>query len=156
MNIRRALITDTEQICRLHKASIRSLCCRHYTPDQIEAWAGPKQPEHYEWLIHDLIVFVVEEGGDIIGFGALDAGATEIRALYVAPDFVGHGVGSMVLEALESEARRLDRPRLGVSATLNSVAFYGARGYSSLGAGENVLPQGISLPCVRMEKTLAT
>ena len=139
----------------MHKASIRNLCWRHYTPDQIEAWAGPKQPEHYERLIGDLIVFVVEEDGDVVGFGALDDAAADIRALYVAPGLVGHGVGSMVLDALESEARRLAMPRLTVSATLNSVAFYGARGYSSVGAAQNVLPQGISLPCVRMEKTLA-
>ena len=139
----------------MHKASISSLCRSHYTPAQIEAWAGPKRAEHYEPLIRDLIVFVMEEGDDIVAFAALDNTTADIRALYVAPEFVGHGVGSMVLDALESEACRLAMPRLTGCATLNSVAFYGARGYSSVGAAQNVLPQGISLPCVRMEKTLA-
>jgi GNAT superfamily N-acetyltransferase len=154
MNLRRAMITDTEKLCRMHKASIRDLCRSYYTSDQIEAWAGPKRPEHYERLIRDLIVFVAEEGADVVAFGALEGTAADIRALYVAPEFVGRGIGSMVLEALESEARCLALPRLTVSATLNSVAFYGARGYSSVGAAENELPQGIRLPCVRMEKTL--
>jgi putative acetyltransferase len=154
MNIRRAAVTDTERICRMHKASIRNLCRSHYTPDQIEAWAGPKRPELYERLIRDLIVFVVEEGDDIVAFGALDVTAADIRALYVAPEFIGRGIGSRVLEALESEARHLAIPRLSVSATLNSVGFYSARGYSSIGAADNVLPQGISLPCVNLEKTL--
>ena len=155
MNLRRAMITDTEKMCRMHKASIRNLCRSHYTSDQIEAWAGPKRPEQYERLIRDLIVLVVEDGADVVAFGALEGAAADIRALYVAHEFVGRGIGSMVLEALESEARRLALPRLTVSATLNSVAFYGTRGYSSVGAAENVLPQGVSLPCVRMEKTLA-
>ncbi len=153
MNLRRGMITDTEKVCRMHKASIINLCRSHYTSDQIETWAGPKRPEHYERLIRELIVFVVEEGADVVAFGALDAAAADIRALYVAPEFVGCGIGSMVLEALESEAGRLAISKLSVSATLNSVAFYGARGYASLGAAENVLPQGTSLPCVRMEKT---
>jgi len=138
----------------MHQASIRDLCRSHYTSDQIEAWAGPKRPEQYELLIRDLIVFVVEEGADIAAFGALDGTAADIRALYVAPEFIGRGIGSLVLEALESEARRLAISRLSVSATLNSVGFYSAQGYSSIGAADNVLPQGITLPCVRMEKRL--
>ena len=154
MNIRRGMITDTGRVCRMHKASIRNLCRSHYTADQIEAWAGPKRPEQYEGLIRDLIVLVVEEGADVVAFGALDGTAADIRALYVAPEFVGRGIGSMVLEALEFEARRSAIPRLSVSATLNSVGFYRARGYASQGASENVLPQGTTLPCVRMEKTL--
>lgn len=154
MNLRRAMISDTEKICRMHKASIIGLRRSHYTPEQIEAWAAPKRPEHYERLIRDLIVFVVEEGNDIKGFGALDSSAADIRALYVAPEVVGRGIGKRILDALESEARRLAIPRLTVSATLNSVGFYGAQGYLSAGAAENVLPQGISLPCVRMEKEL--
>jgi GNAT superfamily N-acetyltransferase len=155
MKIRRAAVTDTERVCRMHKASIRYLCQSHYAFDQIEAWAGPKRPEQYERLIRDLIVFVVEEGADVVAFGALDGAAADIKALYVAPEFVGRGIGSRVLEALESEARHLRIPRLSVSATLNSVGFYSARGYMSVGAAENVLPQGTTLPCVSMEKTLA-
>jgi putative acetyltransferase len=154
MNIRRGMITDTERVCCMHQASIRDLCRSHYTADQIEAWAGPKRPEHYEPLMRDLIVFVGEEGSDIVAFGVLDPAAADIRALYVAPAFAGHGIGARILDALESEARCLAIPRLSVSATLNSIGFYTARGYSSLGAAENVLPQGISLPCVIMEKAL--
>jgi GNAT superfamily N-acetyltransferase len=138
----------------MHQASIRNLCRDHYTSDQIEAWAGSKRPEQYEPLIRDLIVFIVEEGDEVVAFGALDRTAADIRALYVAPEFVGRGVGSLVLETLESEARRLAIPRLSVSATLNSVGFYSDRGYVSLGAADNVLPQGIRLPCVNMEKRL--
>ena len=138
----------------MHKASISNACRSHYTPEQIEAWAGPKRPEHYEPLIRDLIVFVMEAGDDIVGFAALDSATADIRALYVAPEVVGRGVGTRLLDALESEARRSAFPGLSVNATLNSVGFYGVRGYSSMGAAENVLPQGVSLPCVRMEKTL--
>ncbi len=139
----------------MHKASISSLCRSHYAPEQIDAWAGPKRPEHYEPLIRELIVFVMEEGEDIVGFAALDSRAADIRALYVSPGVVGRGVGTRLLVALESEAQRLAIPRLSVSATLNSVGFYEERGYSSTGAAENVLPQGVSLPCVRMEKARA-
>ena len=78
----------------MHKASISCLCRSHYAPEQIEAWAGPKRPEHYERLIRDVIVFVMEESDDIAGFGALDSAAADIRALYVAPEAVGRGVGA--------------------------------------------------------------
>jgi putative acetyltransferase len=86
VNLRRAMNTDTQKICQMHKASIISLCRSHYTPEQVEAWAGPKRPEHYERLIRVLNVFVMEEADGIMGFGALDASAADIQALYLAPE----------------------------------------------------------------------
>ena len=45
--VRFATPADAEAICRVHVASIRESCAGDYTPQQIEAWAGPKRPEDY-------------------------------------------------------------------------------------------------------------
>jgi GNAT superfamily N-acetyltransferase len=106
-------------------------------------------------VIRDLFVFVIEHHDDIVAFIALDGAVDQIRPLYAAPEVVRCGVGTVLLESVESTARRLVIPRLSVSATLNAVGVYSRRGDLNKGAAENVLPQGVSLRCVRMEKTLA-
>lgn len=72
----------------------------------------------------------------------------------VQPGRVGGGIGTQLLNAIQSEARRLGLSMIALNATLNSVSFYEGHGYSSFGESMNVLPSGIELPCVRMERKL--
>ena len=76
--------------------------------------------------------------------------STRIQAAGTPPKTMEEFIGPVA-----SEARRLAIPSLSVSATLNAVGFYSARGYTLAGAAQNVLPQGTTLPYVKMEKTLA-
>lgn len=154
LRIRRGRERDTASICRVHRASITALCSRHYTPEQIEAWAGPKKPEDYEKPIRELIVLVAERGNDVIGLSILNPEAGEIHALYIHPEHIRRGVGSALLRETEAEARSGGLSRLSLNATLNAVTFYEARGFASLGEATNTLRVGVDLPCVRMEKRL--
>ena len=60
--------------------------------------------------------FLVAYSGSVaLGCGAirrLDEGTAEIKRMYVEPNARGRGVGSAVLRALESEARRLRVSRI--------------------------------------------
>ena len=157
VTVRKANVQDAEAICRVHKASITTLCCKYYTPEQIKVWAGPRKPENYERLIiaGEAVLLVAELRDVIVGFSMLDHQTGELHALYVHPDNVRCGVGERLLEAAESEARHHGNlMKLTLNATLNSVNFYQSRGYSNLGEATNTLPSGVDLPCVRMEKQL--
>ena len=154
MKIRQATLKDTAAICRVHRASITTMCSSHYTPEQIEVWAGPKQPQDYEGAIERTAFFVAEEGCEVVGLSFLDRDSGEVHAVYVHPDYAERGIGTALLTALEEEARLSNLSTVTLNATLNSVSFYENRGFSSLGEATNTLPSGIGLPCVRMEKCL--
>ena len=73
-------------------AAIRQLCASHYTPSEIEAWAGPLQPDWYRNVIGERELFVAVEGDTIIGFGQLNLDTADIDAIYVHPSASRHGV----------------------------------------------------------------
>src|SRR5262245_5338587 len=101
--IRPATSADAEAICRMHVESIRINCAADYTPEQIEAWAGPKRAEHYvDAMSHGEIMFVAESQEKIVGFAALNG--DEIKAVYVSPASIRQGIGRSLLQMIETHA----------------------------------------------------
>ncbi len=80
--------------------------------------------------------------------------AAKIRAFFVHPKWARCGIGGMILEACENEAREAGFRRLEMGATLSGVAFYQAKGYTALENLEAQLGNGEVLPVVRMAKDL--
>lgn len=81
--------------------------------------------------------------------------AARIRAFFVHPDWVRLGIATRILEKCETVAMAEGFQRFEMGATLTGVPLYLVRGYSVI---ENVLvplPGGLTLPVVRMGKSLA-
>lgn len=78
--------------------------------------------------------------------------AARIRAFFVDPAWARQGIGSLILEACESGAKAAGFTRLETGATLTGVPFYRAKGYADLEHLTVPLPNGESLPIVRMAK----
>jgi putative acetyltransferase len=154
VRIRNALVSDTEAICRVHKSSIRALCAGVYSPEEIEAWIGPRVPKDYEQFLREAVFLVAEADEVVAAFAILNPTTGELHALYVHPGHFGEGIGTELLRAVETEARVCRLSVIALNATLNSVSFYEKHGYSSRGAAMNELPGGTELPCVRVEKAL--
>ena len=89
--VRRAGEEDAEGIWRVHTSAVRGIANSHYTPEEVEAWAGPRKPEHYAGAIRNKEFYVAEEEGAVIGFGTLNPGEGEIEAVYVSPEVVRRG-----------------------------------------------------------------
>lgn len=152
--IRRATLADCPRILGAHRASITTLCAEHYTRKQIEAWIGKRQPQDYHSAVQSALVLVAESRGELVGFSQADLISGVIHALYVEPHAIGQGIGRSLLLQIEVEARKVGLRRLCLEATLNSVAFYQARGFLPLRTSSRTLTCGTSLPCVEMEKSL--
>ncbi len=94
--------------------------------------------------------FVVAEdpAGRLIGCGALhvmweDLG--EVRTLIVADEWLHHGVGRAIVEALEADARTLGLSRL--FCLTFETAFFGRRGFTEI--GEQVVDPDVYSQLVR-------
>ena len=80
--------------------------------------------------------------------------AAKIRAFFVHPEWARHGIGSIILDACESAAKASGFGQLEMGATLTGVPFYRARNYVELETIQVPLRDGLSLPIIRMAKSI--
>ena len=152
--IRRGTPADAEQITPVHVASIRTLCAKDYTPQQIDAWAGWKTPDKYgAAMAAGEVFFVAEIDGCVVGFSVLHG--DEVKAVYLHPDHVGRGIGRRLLSAVETEARGNGIDELHLTSTLTSVGFYESCGYAKGAVHQHPVSGGVMLTCVKFTKRLA-
>lgn len=153
ITIRRATPDDAEQITPVHVASIRTLCAKDYSPEQVDAWAGWKTPEQYRnAMAAGEVFFVAELAGAVVGFAVLLR--DEVKAVYVHPHHSGKGIGGKLLDAVEAEARLNDVDTLKLTSTLTSVGFYESRGYQRGERTHHPVDDGIRLECIHFTKSL--
>ncbi len=175
MTPRLATIGDLPALVELIPTSARVLSRGFYTEAQTEAAIryvfGPDTR-----LIADGTYFLVEEGGVVAGCGGwsrrktlyggdqmkaaedplLDprADAARIRAFFVHPAFARRGVGTAILDACLDAARAAGFRRVELAATLPGVPFYRALGFSEHESLAVPMPDGQTLPIIRMEREL--
>jgi N-acetylglutamate synthase-like GNAT family acetyltransferase len=136
--LRKATPADIPQIEALIARSARGLSADDYRPAQIEgALRGAFGVDTQ--LLSDQTYFVAEEDGNLVGGDArtgrdsslLDprTQAAKIRAFFIDPSSARRGIGSMLLEHCENEARAHGFSRVELMATLPGVKLYAARGY---------------------------
>jgi GNAT superfamily N-acetyltransferase len=155
-------------------ASIRELLNPHLSAAQVEASREIMGLDTQ--LIDDRTYFVVESGGRIAGCGGWSRRATpfggdhssnrddrlldpgtdpvRIRAMYTHPDFARRGVGRLILSLCEAAAAEAGFSRIELVATLAGERLYAACGYEILEQVVEITASGMSIPTVRMAKTI--
>lgn len=175
--LRKAVSDDKAEIEKLIAASVRGLSRDDYTERQIELSVKTVFGVDDE-LIADKTYFVAENAdGETVGCGGwskrrtlygasvyeqsrdselLDPkiDAAKIRAFFIHPDYARKGIGTMILEACEREAKAHGFRIAEMMATLPGVKLYAVRGYQ--GNEKVAVPVGENLDiiCVRMKKIL--
>ena len=173
--LRLATAADLPAIRELIPRSVRALGSACYSPAQIEGAIrhvfGPDTR-----LIDDGTYLVVTDASDLVGCGGwsrrrtfyggdqmksaedplLDP-ATEparIRAFFVAPERARQGIGSMVLRASMRAAAAAGFRDAELVATLPGERLYTAHGFVAVGRIDAPLPDGLTIPFVRMRRAL--
>jgi GNAT superfamily N-acetyltransferase len=150
LTLRKATPADIPQLQALIARSARGLSKDDYRPSQVEgALRGAFGVDTQ--LLSDETYFVVEEDGRCVGCGGWSYRSTlfggdaragrdastiamgqpaKIRAFFVDPEMARRGIGSMLLEHCESQARNHGYRQVELMATLPGVKLYAARGYT--------------------------
>ena len=164
--LRKAVPADVAALRSLIAKSARGLSTADYRPAQVEgALRGAFGVDSQ--LVTDGTYFVAEDDGALAGCGGWSYRATlfggdarsgrdaspldprtqpaKIRAFFVDPAHARRGIGSMLLERCEREARAQGFRAVELMATLPGVRLYAARGYVGtervnydVGAGESI------------------
>lgn len=180
MRIRPATEEDQEAIFAVHERSVRGLAADAYDEEVLAAWTdlpdpgdgddagedGPGdradgQPENGRRYVAE-----VDSAGDdwtVVGFGDVRFEPPEyldepadggVSAVYVDPDHAGAGVGSTLLERLETEARDRGLDSLGLLASVNAYGFYERHGYDAVADRTFQFGEDVEGPAVEMHKEL--
>ncbi len=173
LQIRQATLADIPQLADLIERSVRELQANDYSATQIEGALGTVFGIDTQ-LIADGTYYACTDGANIAGcggwskrktlFGADREASREdslldprhdrarIRAFFVDPQWARRGVGSMILAACEAAAGGAGFQAFELGATLTGEPLYRARGYEVLERIEVPLPNGATLPVIRMKK----
>ena len=173
--LRKAVLDDVPQIEALIARSARGLSVDDYRPSQVEGALRGAFGVDTQLLI-DQTYFVAEEEGRLVGCGGwsfrstlfggdarsgrdssmLDPSthAAKIRAFFVDPAHARRGIGTLLLERCEKEARDHGFSRVELMATLPGVKLYGARGYVGAAMVQFDVGQGEKIEFIPMGKEL--
>jgi len=176
-SIRKARLADKPAIEKLIEESVRGLSRDDYDARQIELSIKTVFGVDTE-LIADETYFIAEaETGEIAGCGGWskrktlygasvyaasrdselldpERDAAKIRAFFIHPEFARKGIGTLILDACEREAKAHGFKSAEMMATLPGVKLYAVRGYA--GSEEVKVPIGdnIDITCIKMRKNL--
>jgi GNAT superfamily N-acetyltransferase len=173
--LRKATPADIPRIEALIARSARGLSGADYRPEQIEgALRGAFGVDTQ--LLADRCYFVAEVDGRLVGCGGwsfrstmfggdahtgrdsspLDprTQAARIRAFFVDPAGARRGIGSLLLDRCEQEARAHGFTQVELMATLPGVKLYSARGYVGADRLRFEVGNGETMEFVPMRKAL--
>jgi putative acetyltransferase len=146
---------DAPMLAEIFRASIEELTEDDYTEAQRAAWASAADDEETfaARLARHLTLVGTLDGGPV-GFATLE-GADVVDMLYVHPAAAGHGVGTMLLDALERLAASRGVKKLSADVSDSAQAFFTKRGY--VGQRRNSVPvAGEWLANTTMDKPLVS
>jgi GNAT superfamily N-acetyltransferase len=175
ITLRKATLDDVPALQSLIARSARGLSKAEYRPAQVEgALRGAFGVDTQ--LVNDQTYFVAEESGALVGCGGwsfrstlfgsdahgerdsslLDpkSQAAKIRAFFVDPAWARRGIGTLLLERCEQEARAHGFSTVELMATLPGVKLYAVRGYAGSEMVRYQVGAGESIEFIPMRKTL--
>lgn len=154
MIIRKARLSDSAEIARLHRGTIRSVNSRDYPPEDIDAWSGRASAKRVRDSHDRAVRFVAVEKGKIVGFVDISKKEPEkLWGLYVHKHSIGAGVGTRLLLKIEDAARKMGAVTFIAMSTVTARGFYKSRGFRMIKKDKHPV-EGRQLDVFIMEKRL--
>ncbi len=148
------LPADTPLVAAIFRASVEELTGEDYSAAQQQAWAAIADDEEaFGIRLAKALTLLGMLDASPVGFASLD-GPERLDMLYVHPAAAGHGVGSMLIDALEKLAAARGGRRLTAEVSDSAQEFFKRRGF--VAQQRNSVPLGNEwLANTTMEKQLA-
>lgn len=109
----------------------------------------PRSKETLQFLLHDFVV--AEADGQVVGCGSLcklGNDLVEIRSLGVMEEYIGKGIGKVLVELLTEEARAQKYPK--IMALTYEVSFFERNGFKVV--PKEIFPEKVWKDCVYCKK----
>jgi N-acetylglutamate synthase-like GNAT family acetyltransferase len=97
-----------------------------------EPWQQPYETSTDQLEDKCINAFIADSSGEVIACGRLQENENkigQIRYMAVREDYRGKGLGKLIVEFLEKEAKKLGLQKIELQARENAVEFYKGQGY---------------------------
>ncbi len=156
--IRKAVPNDAPGIHHAHMKSIREICSREHSPQEIQAWGHrPYREDQRLDSIKNDMVWVVEENGSIEGYGHLKIYEKDgmkcghILGLYLTPAVAGKSFGKVIIDLMMEEIKYAKVKQVFLESTITAQNFYRKVGFVSAGPEITVEISGAQIRCYPMK-----
>ncbi len=134
LSVRRIEESDAEAVSALIRKTISISNKKDYPEDLMDQLIKSETPEHMLQRAGWTHFYVVLEGEDIIGCGAIGPywgkeDESSLFTIFVLPEYQGKGVGRLIVETLEKDEFFLRAKRIEIPASITGVPFYLKMGY---------------------------
>jgi GNAT superfamily N-acetyltransferase len=164
MRLRVATLEDAAAVGSVLRASYSTLMADAYPAEVLARALPPMSRANPELLVSGRYYLVEAETGEPAGCGGWsghppdgsepDPRRAHIRHFATHPDWTGRGIGRMIYERCEADARAAGFTGFEAYASLNGEPFYAALGFKRLEPIETPMPGGVLFPAVRMERAI--
>jgi len=155
MSIREFRFGDEQALHAVFHSSVHGLASRHYTPQQLEAWA-PAAIDQDGWAsrMRGMRPFIAEIDGRIVAYADLQPDGY-IDHFFVMAGHARQGVGSSLMRRIHDAAAARGMAVLTSDVSLTAQPFFEKFGFSVLDRRAPVV-RGIVVPNALMRKDLRT
>ena len=164
MRVRIATLEDAPAIGAVLRASYTALMAGAYAAEVL-ARTLPAMTRANPKLLGSGRYYLVEAPtGECLGCGGwsdhppdgleTNPRRAHIRHFATHPEWTGRGVGRMIYEQCEADARAAGFTAFEAYSSLNGEPFYAALGFWRLEPIETPMPGGTKLPAIRMERAI--
>ena len=124
VEIRRATAADAEAVYEIVLRALRETNARDYPASVIDRLVLTL-PKGVASKLEEWQAYVAVVDRQIVGTGSLN-GKT-VRAVFVHPDYQGHGIGTKLMDAVENAANVQSVNTLSVQSSITAQPFYAKR-----------------------------
>lgn len=146
---------DIPALVRLFQDTVHQVNAKDYAPEQLLAWAPQNiDPNQARWQsLVDNIAYLVEIDKVIVGFADMTSEGY-IDRLFVHKDYQGQGIAKILLQKLESEARRHGIRKITAEVSITAKPLVERFGASIVREQYKCLANGRTLRNFVIEKRL--
>lgn len=125
---------DAEEIVKLIIRNFKEVNVKDYGEEAIAVHVATHDVNWFKGMAEYAHVYVFWNGDKIVGVGSISSfwgSPTEsiLLTVFVLPEFHGQGIGSQIIDTLESDELFLRAERIEIPASITAVEFYRKKGY---------------------------
>ena len=140
----------TDILFNLCRTTIKDLYLPLYSEVVVNYFLSYNQPENIQYDSKIGYTALLFGNNDLVGSGCIVG--TNIRRLFVLPNYQRAGFGTLILKHLEQKSVENNCNFLDLYAMINTIDFYKKLGYKEMGICNYIVNKNCSVDYMRMSK----